>query len=65
MSRFFSKDYYPEYYKIVNIEYFDERTLNRYYTRAWLAWDEDNGYIWTVDGTNRWISNIEVLDWWD
>ena len=65
MSRFFSKDYYPDYYKAVTIEYFDERTLGRYYGRAWLAWDEEQGYIWTFDGSDRGVSDIEVLDWWE
>lgn len=65
MSRFFSKDYYPDYYKAVNIEYFDERTLSRYYGHAWLAWDEEHGYVWTFEGSNRWVSDREVLDWWE
>jgi hypothetical protein len=65
MSRFFSKDHYPHYYKVVTIEDFDERTLSRYYGQAWLAWDEEYGYVWTFDGSNRWISDREVLDWWE
>jgi hypothetical protein len=65
MSRFFSKDYYPEYYKVVTIEYFNERTLSRYYGQAWLAWDEEHGYVWTINDTNKWISDREVLDWWE
>ena len=65
MSRFFYKDYYPEYYKVVTIEYFNERTLSRYYGQAWLAWDEEHGYVWTINDTNKWISDREVLDWWE
>lgn len=65
MSRFFSKDHYPDYYKVVTIEYFDERTLGRYYSRAWVAWDDDNGYTWTFEESNRWINDREVLDWWE
>lgn len=59
--RFDSKDYYPPYYEVVFIEYLHR---DRYIiARAWLAIDDDDNYIWTLEESEEIIEDSRVINW--
>lgn len=60
---YISKDNFPKYYHPVTIWYHEENDSNVIKDKAWLAWDENYGYIWTLDNRNTWIPDILVIDW--
>ena len=47
----------PPYYEPVIIEY------NELHIIAWLAWSEEWGYVWTVNGTDFWLEHTQGIKW--
>ena len=47
----------PPYYEPVIIEY------NELHIIAWLAWSEEWGYVWTVNGTDVWLEHKPNIKW--
>ena len=47
----------PPYYEPVIIEY------NELHIIAWLAWSEERGYVWTVNGTDVWLEHRDDIKW--
>ena len=47
----------PPYYEPVIIEY------NELHIIAWLAWSEEWGYVWTVNGTDVWLEHKANIKW--
>lgn len=64
MSRFLSKEEYPRYYHPVNVIIL-LANHDWLVDRAWLAVNDDDRYIWTIDGTDKILLDDEVIDWWD
>lgn len=64
MSRFLSKEEYPQYYHAVNVLIL-LAGRDWLVDRAWLAVNDDGRYIWTIDGTDKVLLDDEVIDWWN
>ena len=47
----------PEYYTPVIVEYNDSNVI------AWLAWSDEWGYVWTVNGADVWFEHKQDIKW--
>ena len=63
--RFDSKDYYPEYYKQVFIEYYSDDYNHYQIGNAWVSVNDDGEYIWTLVDSDEIIEDKQVVNWTD
>ena len=64
MSKLYqTKDDFPPYYHPVTIFYTEKGNPETLKERAWLAVDDDNRYIWTLENSNQVILDKQVIDW--
>lgn len=54
----------PKYYEIVNIRYKKDGSNEPKVDKAWLAVDDYDRFIWTLDKSNLVIFDDDVIDWW-
>lgn len=54
---------YPNYYKVVNIQYSkDSHSIKA--GKAWLAINDNGHRIWTLDNSNEVLLDNEIISWW-
>jgi hypothetical protein len=58
-----TKDYFPPYYHVVTIYYKEKGKSDILINKAWLAVDDDNRHIWTLENSNCVILDKQVIDW--